>query len=149
MKTQVALGLAAILTASILTRVASASPEPKKCQAVINSLVKEAETTSRIIIIKRVNLTKTRIWSNAPQGDIFDLDISGQNIPWYRNASKMQNITTKMVKSCPGIVGTATTIEGDYLNVYGLVNGKVKKFRCPQSKQSPFPWGYYSGECSR
>jgi hypothetical protein len=151
MKTLIVLGLAATLASSTLTRVASASPEPKKCQSVINSLVKEVESTSGGLIVKRVNLrTETKIWSNPPQGQIFDLDMGGnQKIPWYRDASKMQNITTKMVKSCPGIVGTVITIEGDYLNVYGLVNRKVRKFSCPQSKQSPFRWGYYSGECGK
>lgn len=151
MKTLIALGLAATLASSTLTRVASASPEPKKCQSVINSLVKEVESTSGILIVKRVNLrTETQIWSNPPQGQIFDLDIGGnQKTQWFNDARKMRNITTKMIASCPGIVGTAITTEGDYLNVYGLVNGKVRKFSCPQSRQSPFRWGYYSGGCSR
>jgi hypothetical protein len=92
MKPLVALGLAAILAPSTLTRVAEATPEPKKCQAVINSLIKDVERTSGMLIVKRVNLrsTTSQLWSNAPQGDIFDLDIGGnQKMPWYRNVSKM------------------------------------------------------------
>jgi hypothetical protein len=130
---------------------ASVKNEPKQCRSVIDSLVKEVQQTSGYLGVKRINVRRdlSKIWSNAPKGDVFDLDIGGnQKIPWYKDTGKMRKITTKLVKNCPNIVGAIVSIEGDYLYAYGSVNGKIEKFACPNSSESPFRWGYYSGSCS-
>ncbi len=125
--------------------------EPKECRFVINSLVKEVQKTSGNLGVKRFNVRRnsSRIWSNIPLGDMFDLDIGGnQKISWYRNTVKMQDFAAKVVRKCPGIIGIVVSTEGDYLYAYGLVSGQTKKFTCPINlNKQPYRWGHYSGGC--
>jgi hypothetical protein len=126
--------------------------EPRKCRTVIDSVVKDIQKTSGYLGVKRINARRNlnNIWSNAPKGDLFDLDIGGsQKIPWFSDNNKMQIITTKMIKNCPDIIGTVVSIEGDDIYAYALVNGNVKKFICPNPNIRPFRWGYHGGNCSR
>jgi hypothetical protein len=128
--------------------IASVKNESKKCHSAINSVVKEVQKTSGNLGVKRFNVRhdSSNIWSNAPDGNMFDLDIGGnQKTSWFRDKTNMQKITTKMIKNCPNIVGIVVSIEGDYLYAYGLVNGSIKKFICHNSNKPPFRWGYYSG----
>jgi hypothetical protein len=134
-----------------IRKISSVKNEPKQCRSEIDSLVKEVQQTSGNLGVKRLNVRRdlSKIWSNAPKGDMFDLDIGGnQKISWYSDTAKMRKITTKLVKNCPNIVGVAISIEGDYIEAYGSVNGQIGKFACPRSRKSPFRWGYYSGSCN-
>jgi hypothetical protein len=128
----------------------STTSEPRKCRTVIDSLVKEVKQTSGYLGVKRLNVRRNArsTWSNPPQGDMFDLDIGGnQSTSWFRDNNKMRIIATKMVEICPNIVGIVVSVEGDYIYAYGLVNGQVKKFICPNSNTLPFRWGYHGGDC--
>lgn len=128
--------------------IASYKNEPKQCRSGIDSLVNEVQQTSGNLGVKRLNVRRdlSKIWSNAPKGDMFDLDIGGnQKISWFTNAAKMRKITTRLVKNCPNIIGVVVSIEGDYIEAYGSVNGQVEKFACPKSRKLPLRWGYYSG----
>jgi hypothetical protein len=120
-----------------------------KCQSTSDSLVNYVKQTSGLLSLNRLNIhTGTKLWSNPPQGEMFVLDIGGnQKTQWFSDTKTMQNITTKLVKSCPSVIGSIVSTEGDYLSIYGLVDGRVKKFTCPKSKSAPFRWGYYSGGC--
>jgi hypothetical protein len=128
----------------------SFSNEPKQCRYEIDSLVQEIQQTSGYLGVRRFNVRRnSKIWSNAPRGDMFDLDIGGsQKNSWFNDTTKMGNITTKLVKKCPNIVGVVVSMEGDYLHAYGSVNGQIDKFACPNSRKPPFRWGYYSGSCN-
>jgi hypothetical protein len=133
-----------------IRKIASVRNESKQCRSVIDSLIKEVQQTSGYLGVKRIDVRRdlSKIWSNAPKGDMFDLDIgASQKISWYKDSIKMRKITSKLVKNCPNIVGAVVSIEGDYLYAYGSVNGQINKFACPNSRKSPFRWGYYSGSC--
>jgi hypothetical protein len=139
-----------LFTLLTLSKYAQAKSTSNQCQAASNALISDIDRTSGKLLLKRINIhSETKIWSNPPKGEMFNLDIGGnQKTQWFNDADKMQSITSKLVKSCPGIIGAVVSIEGDYLSAYGLVNGRVKKFICPNSNSAPFPWGYYSGGCN-
>ncbi len=73
--------------------------EPKKCRTAIDSLVKEVKKTSGYLGVKRINARRNlnNIWSNAPRGDLFDLDIGGSQE--IRNVSITAGRTNTFAKN--------------------------------------------------
>jgi hypothetical protein len=111
-----------------------------------NSVLAQSKATlPNVRFFKVINIDKFQ--GDAPRGRSKQLNISidGEKGEKYMGVSSLQlAMTKKIVVSCPQIAIVAfNKYETDWVNMYGLVNGKVQKFVCKDVGEK-ITWGEYT-----
>jgi hypothetical protein len=109
----------------------------KPIQTITKILEKQNSKAS--LTIKKTSASQD--YTNAPQGFLLDVTTINSQI----NSTSELSYSKQIIRQCRGVVAVKFPQYGsDYGYVYGLVNGRVKRFECPQGMSPgnrPFKWG--------
>jgi hypothetical protein len=129
--------------------VLSKPPTPKSNCPVITAMTKKIkqQNPKSFIGVYRHSVKEGKTWANAPTGD--SLDISIRNFTYDTEFQKIYS--KKILNECRGIVLVSIAYSGQDVqgtDMYGLVDGRVKRFQCPSGmsiENHPFKWGHFCG----